>query len=658
MNNTQFFATFLIFTVVVSCKPIPIEVKLILDKSQSNRAELEKVIDHYIILGEKKKLEAAYFLIKNIEGKYSEYYSYNEKAYEIFYQGKMPKIDRVKYNREMNQIIDSLKTTNLSSPLVIYDIEVITANYLIENIDLAFEAWKEPWAQHFSFYEFCEYVLPYRIANEPLSNWRRELYQKYKWVKDSVSNIKDTREVVLYLNDLVGMDFWVEDFLELPYVPITLLDKVKAGGCNQRYLLMISILRAMGIPAMLDHAPLQNNTYKAHSWTVYINSEHKYCPFDGGRPRRKLFELDNLPHAFLDSMMIPLADGFGSNVFRYTFSNNKDCLGARTKDWSSIPLLFRTEGIKDVTKDYLFDQVKDLKYTFDSKECHITDSIVYLSVFGYGQNIREADWAKVIDNQVCFSHIGTEAVYLISMYRNKSLVPISYPILLHDSIKTILIPDLNNLQKLVLTRKSNVSLLMQGYANAMIGSIFEGSNDPDFKDSDILYRIESAPTFMEEGQVNTTKKYRYVRYYSPEKDIRVAELEFWGEDKLRGKPISYIIKDSISSDSDPNKCLDDDIRTNFNALRGSWVGLDLGSSKRINKVKYLPRNNFNVIERNNDYELLYYDKGWHSLGIKKGDNQYIEFENVPSNSLFLLKNITQGIEERIFTYSQGVQHWW
>lgn len=656
MKDIQLFSIILLFILAVSCDQIPQDVQLVLDKAGSNRVEFEKVISHYKASGKKQKLKAAYFLIANIEGKKSEYYTYNEKAYEIFHQGKKTKINRVKYNKEMNRVIDSLKSTSVLSPLVVLDLDVISAAYLIENIDLAFETWSEPWASHFTFEEFCEYVLPYRIANEPLSDWRKEFYNKYKWVKDSVNNVSDTREIVLYLNDLVGMDFWVEDFLELPYVSVTLLDKVRAGGCNQRYLLMISILRAMGIPAMLDHAPLQNNTYKAHSWTVYINSDHKFYPFDGGRPRRKLFELDNLPHAFLDSMSIPLADGFGSNVFRYTFSNNKNSLGAKIKDWSLIPPLFHTEGIVNVSKDYLFNQQKELKYTFSPDEL-IADSLVYLSVFGYGENIREADWAVLKGREVSFFNIGTKAVYLISQYKDKKLIPISYPILLQDTTKTILIPNFSNKQRIVLTRKSNISLLMQGYANAMINAVFEGSNNPDFKDSEVLYKIDEAPSFLETGYVNTTKKYRYVRYYSPNKDIRVAELEFWGENKLKGKPIYFVINDSVSG-SDPVKCLDDDIRTNFNALAGSWVGLDLGVPKQIKQVKFLPRNNFNVIERDNDYELLYYDQGWQSLGIKKSSDQYIVFEEVPSNTLFLLKNRTQGKDERIFTYINGKQIWW
>jgi hypothetical protein len=45
-----------------------------------------------------------------------------------------------------------------------YDAHVITADYLIENIDLAFEEWeKRPWNKYFTFDDFCELILPYQM---------------------------------------------------------------------------------------------------------------------------------------------------------------------------------------------------------------------------------------------------------------------------------------------------------------------------------------------------------------------------------------------------------------------------------------------------------------------------------------------------------------
>jgi hypothetical protein len=68
----------------------------------------------------------------------------------------------------------------------LYDIQVITADYLIENIDDAFRAWEYPWAQHLSFDDFCENVLPYRGQNEPLSSYRKGFMEQFSWLPDSL----------------------------------------------------------------------------------------------------------------------------------------------------------------------------------------------------------------------------------------------------------------------------------------------------------------------------------------------------------------------------------------------------------------------------------------------------------------------------------------
>lgn len=62
------------------------------------------------------------------------------------------------------QLLDSVTDKGLTRPGVTkYDIQEVSADYLIENIDLAFEAWQEiPEAKRASFSAFCYYILPYR----------------------------------------------------------------------------------------------------------------------------------------------------------------------------------------------------------------------------------------------------------------------------------------------------------------------------------------------------------------------------------------------------------------------------------------------------------------------------------------------------------------
>lgn len=658
MKSSLFYCMLLTF--LSSCSTIPSDVNQALEKAGTNRSELERVIKHYRVTENKQKLKATYFLIANMPGKYAEYYNYNEQAYKIFKQGKIANKDnRIGFEKYLTEQIEMLKDQAGRTPLVVQDIEVLSAEYLIENIDLAFKVWQEPWACHFTFEEFCEYILPYRVRNEPISNWRKHLYEKYYWMKDSIKNVSDTEELVLYLNDHIAKDFWTLDELDIPFVSIPLLEIAKAGGCNQRYVLMISLLRAMGIPAMMDYAPQHNNTFKDHAWVVYLDSLHRYRPCDGGRIRGKFFLKDNLKSAFPTDIVIPLADGFGSNVFRHTYSINRNSLAEQTSSKHKIPPFFRNSCIKNVSEQYMFD-MHPIVYDTNS-EIEIKNDLAYLAVFGYGNKIREAAYTIMENNKAKFSHMGSGIVYLICAYKKERLIPFSHPILLRDSLGTIetLKPDTMHRQKMILTRKCNVSLLMQGFAESMIGGRFEGSNSPKFKHSEILYEINEAPFYPVEKKVHT-RSYRYVRYVpSSLNGINVAEIQFWGKDgkKLTGTPIAHIGNDSIL-EIEPQNAFDNNIRTNFNAPPRSWIGLDLKSSQFISKIMYLPRNNFNVIEIGNKYELLYYSQGWKSLGVQTANHQYLEYETAPTNALFLLRNLTQGKEERIFTYEKGKQVWW
>ena len=80
----------------------------------------------------------------------------------------------------------------------------------------------------------------------------------------------------------------------------------------------------------------------------------------------------------------------------------------------------------------------------------------------------------------------------------------------------------------------------------------------------------------------------------------------------------------------------------------------------ISEIYFLPHNDGNFIQENNIYELFYYDLMWKSLGRKTGTQTggTLIFDNVPENTLLLLKNHTQGTVERIFTYINGQQQWY
>ena len=46
------------------------------------------------------------------------------------------------------------------------------------------------------------------------------------------------------------------------------------------------------------------------------------------------------------------------------------------------------------------------------------------------------------------------------------------------------------------------------------------------------------------------------------------------------------------------------------------------------------------------------------IGKKHARHPYVTFHNVPTEGLYLLRDLTKGHDERIFTFSSGKQTWW
>jgi hypothetical protein len=115
-------------------------------------------------------------------------------------------------------------------------------------------------------------------------------------------------------------------------------------------------------------------------------------------------------------------------------------------------------------------------------------------------------------------------------------------------------------------------------------------------------------------------------------------------------------------DSCPDNVFDGDVLTHYcwSNKEYVWVGMEFNSPKRIDKIVYLPRNDDNCIRDGELYELFYWNNRWVSLGQQTGSSKTykLTYKNVPTHALFLLRNLTKGTEERIFTYEKGKQVWW
>lgn len=147
-----------------------------------NRAELEKVLNHYAV--DSLKYKAACFLIENMP--YHYYYTGEEVDYEkqffkmLHETALSPEVIADSLNR--GRMNEQFGRTELK-----YDIREVDSVYLVHNIDWAFKVWREqPWGKKVSFENFCEYVLPYRVGDECPVEWRERLYDKYNSLLDSI----------------------------------------------------------------------------------------------------------------------------------------------------------------------------------------------------------------------------------------------------------------------------------------------------------------------------------------------------------------------------------------------------------------------------------------------------------------------------------------
>lgn len=146
-------------------------------------------------------LQAAYFLIRNMDIHYSETYVWQDKEgnkldfSEFDYPNFVLAVDAIDSIRKERGGLEFRDT-------IIYDVESITGQFLIDNISQAFEVWQGSKWRDISFDDFCEYILPYRITVEPVQEWRRTYRERYQWMTDKLQ--KDSLQKVLIY---AGLDF-------------------------------------------------------------------------------------------------------------------------------------------------------------------------------------------------------------------------------------------------------------------------------------------------------------------------------------------------------------------------------------------------------------------------------------------------------------------
>ena len=652
MSTKTLIILFLYLFCNSGCNNIPKRVSSALDKAGSNRAELEKVINHYRNLGDDQKLKAAYFLIENMPGKYGLNYSDVD-----YYAGLSIAIDSFLKHDSCPEYLDRFiadyrrSNANLPSSQPVFDIEVITSDFLIKNIDLAFRVWKEKlWAQHLDFDEFCDWILPYRILNEPLQAWRPLMYNELEHLADSVFSLSDPKEIGLLINNVIARKFHFSS--QLGFMPIlggVDLWNVHAGLCEHRYVLITMAMRSMGIPVMIDFTFQYPSFPGNHSWTVLLDKDSRIKPFNGGETEIR----------FADPAECPIGLDYYTaitTVFRNHFRN----INRPGKKMAGLPANLHDESIENVTSQYKGSIKGD--FTIALKNPGKSKNAVLFS-FGTGPNIIPVASTRAHKNRITFKDIGAPGVYIAGYTNGEAIINCSDPF--HwdgEEIRKFYIPDPGITETVILSRKYPVTWPMTEFVSGMIGATIQGSNCRYFSNSDTIFIIEKEINCFREIPVDNKNTYRYFRYESSDmEDIRISSINLNKSGStvpVTGEVYGFVSDYTTCDDYIFSNAFDKNLRSNFNAPRGSWVALDAGKPVMIESLRIMARNSQNIVEPGDTYELYYFDKGWKSLGSRVADDYHLTYDNVPKEAILLLRNHTKGRQERIFAYNNDEQGWW
>lgn len=243
-----------------------------LRQAGANRAELEKVLKYYE--SDSLKLEAAKFLIRNMAfhiGLYDTLFTPKGKEY-------MPEfISRGHDEAEIRRTFDSLFSCGYYvKGTKKRDIETISSDFLINNIDNAFEVRNKAWVRNIGFDDFCRYILPYRSSNEPLSLLRSEMRRRYLPVLDS-ANVSTSIEACMLLNGLLKDTLNFVGYLPT-YPTVELVDKYKQSNCEGLAFYFVFLLRAVGIPVTIDCTTWAKSE-DGHFWCAVMDEHSQWHSF-------------------------------------------------------------------------------------------------------------------------------------------------------------------------------------------------------------------------------------------------------------------------------------------------------------------------------------------------------------------------------------------
>ena len=269
------------------------------------------------------------------------------------------------------------------------DLRTLSAEFLLTNCDLAYEAWREaPWSGDITEEMFFDTILPYANVNERRDDWRGDFRGKFlEIVKDAKSPTQATVLLNQQLFEMVGVRYSTDR----PKADQSPYESIDAGmaSCTGLSILLIDACRSVGVPARFAGTPLWYNETGNHNWVEIWDDGWHHT--GGAEPTG-----DRVDIAWFDSSASKATKGHPLHAIYAVTWNESD---------KHFPLVWlpdvKTYGAIDVTDRYAPIQKKEMGIpirivAYDSDGRRLSKKVLVLDsggeiVFEGATNTDDAD---------------------------------------------------------------------------------------------------------------------------------------------------------------------------------------------------------------------------------------------------------------------------
>lgn len=623
---------------------------------KAENVQMDSVVNYYKAKGDSLKVKAAQFIAENIE----HHFSY-DTAFLSCYRDVLYDQDSLRRNGFDFLVLRSKWDSILREyPLnrCVYtnkfpDAQQVDVDFMIRSIDDAFERWEgNQFRDSINFSNFCNYVLPYKVGQGMVVEvWKQQFVREQELMRSMDSQLSSQVVVDSILKLSKHFKRGLSELDNFPYLTLSDIVLSQQGSCEMGCVYNSMLFSALGFNVAIDMIPAWGNRGSAHMWNCLLTDDDEYAfdPFyESDRWKyKKLY--DNVSnHTDWGKFRLP-------KVFRSTY---EACFNELllNENIENIPHFFRNLLQTDVSSRYFTTSDVQVDVPGDVAE---NGSYVWLCVFN-NQRLDAVQWAKVENGEAVFKDMGRDIVYFTAICRNGDMVGFGDALLLRSDGSLSRMKPSDELEQVLLLRKyAHLNFNPQKIAQSLSNIHFTDSS----RGGELSFVRENVEPCRISYLFNEPIDGRYIHivipYYEDIKDYRaIAEIEFYDE---LGKAVKCKMENRFTP------LCDGDELTYYNVSRSEFsrkelvIIADKGDDciQNIKRIQITPRNDRNYIYPDLRYELLYWNSGWQSLGIKEPSVYYsVQYDNVPRNSILWLKCLSEGREERIFIYENGEQKWW